>query len=183
MNSQNINLTLIRHGEVQKEYLSCYNGHNDISLSADGIAQAKELAKRLACEKFDAIYSSDLKRAKQTLEQLPHAKDAIFDARLREKSWGRDEGLSFDEICKKENIHYENFEQFINALDGESVDEFISRVKEFFYTHMPKQNKKNILIITHSGVIKTLLSLHKNISLEDAFSISIPYLSITRIKI
>ena len=173
-----MNITLIRHGSVEEKYLGCYNGHIDIDLSEQGILSAKELSSQINTKEYESIYCSDLKRARQTVRALD-LKNVIYTKELREKSWGKNEGKSFDEIA----IKYENFLQYIEALGGESIEDFSSRVKDFFFAFLPKQKKDNILIITHSGVIKTLLSLHENIPLENAFSKSIPYLSTTRIKL
>lgn len=178
-----MNLTIIRHASVEEKYLGCYNGHIDIGLSQQGILDAKGLKKQINPNDYDAVYCSNLKRAIQTADAL-ELKDIIYTDALREKSWGEHEGKSFDEI----GIEYENFTQYIDALGGESVEDFVRRVKSFLYSVPPhkrwnKSSISNILIITHSGVIKTLLSFHENISLEDAFNKNIPYLSITRIKI
>ena len=173
-----MNITLIRHGSVEKKYLGCYNGHIDIDLSEQGFLSAKELSSEISTNEYDSIYCSDLKRARQTADAIS-LRDVTYTKELREKSWGKNEGKSFGEI----GIEYETFLQYIEALGGESIEDFSSRVKDFFFAFLPKQKKDNILIITHSGVIKTLLSLHENIPLENAFSKSIPYLSTTRIKL
>jgi len=167
-------ITLVRHGEVLKKYRGKYNGHNDIALSLHGKEQAKELAKKLQDRSFDAIYSSDLLRAKQTLEAFEYKIAPIYSTQLREKSWGKHEGKSFQEI-EAEGIKYKNFQQWINALDGEDIALFKKRIKDYFNKIITKNNASHILVITHSGVIKTLLSLHKNCSLEEAFSINLPY--------
>lgn len=170
-------LTLIRHAEIDTKYLGCYNGHNDIGLSKKGQKQAKLLAQDFYKKEFDALYCSDLLRAKLTLQEFTQAKDAIYTSKLREKSWGRHEGLSYDEIIGQNEIKYENFLQWITALDGEDYQTFTKRVENFFLEFLPKQNRENILLITHAGVIKTLISIVKNISLEEAFQIKIDYAS------
>jgi len=171
-----LNITLIRHSEVQKDYIGCYNGHIDIELSQTGHKEAKNLAKKLKHKKYDAIFCSDLKRAKQTLSYFKR-KNVIFTKELREKSWGRHEGMSYDEIVKKEGIEYENFLQWIEFLDGESIDEFQARVKNFFFEYLPSLKKDEILVVTHSGVIKTFFAIEKNIPLKEAFALSVPYSS------
>ena len=169
-------ITLVRHAEVIKEYQGRYNGHIDIGLSQHGETQAKELAKQLENIHFDAIYCSDLRRAIETLSAFTLRTKPIYTALLREKSWGRHEGKSFAEI-EEEGIRYENFTQFINALDGEDVEVYIQRIKEFFYETLFTLEADNVLVLTHSGVIKTLLHLTKEISLEEAFCTSLPYSS------
>ncbi len=172
-------ITLIRHAEVEERYIGCFNGHIDIELSNKGKKEARILAHTYANDEFDAVFCSDLKRARQTLKYFSHAKDAVYTEKLREKSLGEHEGKKFEEL----GIKYENFGQFINSLDGERFDDFTSRVKEFFYDYLPTLQKENVLIITHAGVIRTLLCFYQKISIEKAFSIDIPYGSITRIKI
>jgi broad specificity phosphatase PhoE len=175
-------ITLVRHAEVIKEYQGRYNGHIDIPLSLNGIKHAKELALKLKDEKFDKIYCSDLLRAKQTLEQFSYSVEPIFSSSLREKSWGIHEGKSFDEI-EKMGIEYKNFEQWISTLDGESVKEYSQKLESYFRGVIFKQKEKNILVVTHSGVIKTLISILEGISLEDAFAIDLPYSSYKVIEI
>jgi len=178
-----MNITLVRHAQVEERYKGCYNGHNNIGLSKKGEAQAKILVKKLIPIHFDAIFSSDLLRAKMTIKNFPHAKDIIYTDKLREKSWGKHEGLTFDEIIALGEVEYINFLQWIRALDGEPYEDYIQRVEEFFFTYLPSLNKENILIITHAGVIRVLLSLVRNISLEEAFSIEVENASITTIEI
>ena len=62
-----------------------------------------------------------------------------------------------------------------DALDGESKEKFVKRVHKFFFEYLVNTNKKNILVVTHSGVIKVFLSITKKITLEEAFHIDIPY--------
>jgi len=165
---------LVRHAEVQKEYLGCYNGHIDISLSEDGKASAKELADSLKDIKFDKIFCSDLKRARETLDAFELKEDVIFTTRLREKSWGKDEGKSFSEI-EREGIKYINFEQWIDALDGEDMQTYIKNAVDYFNETILKTDAKNILVVTHAGFIRAILSHQKKITLEETFKIKVPY--------
>lgn len=180
-------ITLVRHGEVEEDYIGCYNGHNSIGLSSKGHNQAKILSKKLDSINFDAVFCSDLFRAKETIKHfvhpkstssLPltaHIKDIIYTDKLREKSWGKHEGLSFDEIIAQNEINYIDFLQWIKAIDGEPYEEYIKRVKVFFMEYLPSLNLETVLIVTHAGVIRTLLSISKNIPLEEAFKIKIDY--------
>jgi len=167
-------ITLVRHAEVIEEYIGKYNGHIDIPISENGKQQAKELAEKLSHIKFDKIYCSDLLRAKQTLEQFKLNQEVIYSDQLREKSWGKDEGKSFDDIIA-DGREYKNFEQWIDVLDGESITDYKNKIENYFNNIIFKNKKNNILVITHSGVIKTLLSVLNNSSLEESFKISLPY--------
>ncbi|MBL0708133.1 MAG: histidine phosphatase family protein [Sulfurimonas sp.] len=170
-------ITLLRHARVEEKYLNCYNGHIDIGLCKDGLLDAKDLAKHFKEKEFDSIYSSDLLRARETLSAFIDSDAIIYTQELREKSWGVHEGLSFEEICKQDSLKYENFGQWIEALDGESIEEFKTRVENFFFKTLASSKSKNVLVMTHSGVIKTFIALVEKIPLEEAFSYSIPYSS------
>lgn len=171
-------LYLMRHASVDERYAGCYNGHIDIGLSENGRKEAA--AEKLKDAAFDGVYCSDLVRCRQTLEPFGFH-GVVFDERLREKSWGRAEGMRYDEICEKFGITYESFGQFVDAVGGESVADFEARVDEFFDELRDKEHA-NALIVTHGGVIKTLLAKHRNISLEEAFGLDVPYASITIIE-
>ncbi|WP_455757317.1 histidine phosphatase family protein [Sulfurimonas sp.] len=168
-------ITLVRHAQVSEEYKGKYNGHIDIPLSQNGKKQAKELAKKLQHINFDKIYCSDLLRARETLEAFDYDKKPIYTDKLREKSWGKHEGKSFDEI-QNEGIQYIDFEQWINALDGEEILSYKTKIKEYFFATIFEQiDCEHILVVSHAGVIKTLISIINNMSLEESFKISLPY--------
>lgn len=164
----------VRHAEVIEEYQGRYNGHIDIPLSDKGKADAKELAKKLSYIRFDKAFCSDLLRARQTIEAFDLDCEVVYTDRLREKSWGRHEGMSFDEITK-EGLEYRNFEQWIEDLDGEPLQEYAARIWEYFETVLLKEKGENILVVTHAGVIKMLVSLNEKMSLEETFGISLSY--------
>jgi len=167
-------ITLVRHAEVIEEYIGKYNGHIDIPISKNGKKQAKALGEKLSPIKFDKIYCSDLLRAKQTLELFEFDQEVIYSNQLREKSWGEDEGKSFDDIIS-EGREYKNFEQWINELDGETINKYTKRVEKYFNNTILNTKDKNILIVTHSGLIKTFIKIINNSSIKESFSINIPY--------
>lgn len=173
-------LILVRHSEVIEEYRGKYNGHIDIPLSKKGIVDAKELGKKLQNYNFDAIYCSDLTRAKETLEQFKLSIQPIYTEQLREKSWGKHEGMSFKEI-EASGLKYTTFDKWIKQLDGESLEEFNLRIKDFFFNYLQHKQYETLLIVTHSGVIKTLLGLKYQEDLMTSFSHNIPYSSITKV--
>lgn len=167
-------LYFIRHSEVITEYQGSYNGHIDIPLSKKGKRDAKELAKKLSDIHFDKAFCSDLLRAKQTIEAFDLECEIVYTDRLREKSWGRHEGKSFEEIVS-EGLEYRNFQQWINDLDGEKLESYAKRLQEYFENVLLQQDGANILIVTHAGVVKMLISLYEKMSLDETFSISLPY--------
>jgi len=177
-------ITLVRHGEVETAYRHCYNGHIDIGLSPKGREQAKELARRLEGYTFDAVYCSDLKRCRETLEPIiegacQQTDDVFYTPQLREKSWGRHEGMTFKAITEQEGLTYLDFLQWIGALDGEPYDDYIERIRTFFTRELPLTPYNDLLVVTHAGVIRVLMHLIRGISLEEAFSVDFPFSAYT----
>ena len=167
-------LYLFRHAAVEDKYRGCYNGHIDIPISKEGLKEAKECFKTIEDINFDAIFCSTLQRAKQTLKSFSLKKEAVFSDLLREKSWGRHEGKSYDEVVAMEGASYENFEQWIKDLDGESYEDFTKKISQFL-SQIKLLKADNILLVSHAGVIYTLIHLIKKCSLEEAFGINISY--------
>ena len=193
-------ITLVRHGEVGEAFHRCYNGHNDIALSPKGQEEALELAQHLKEKSFDAIYSSDLRRCQETLKPIINqlnlststtvipaeagmtAIPTLLTKELREKSWGRHEGMTFAAIVERDGLIYKHFEQWINALDGEPYDAYIERIQHFFTQTLPQTGYSSVLVVTHAGVIRVLMHILKEITLEEAFSIDFPYSAYTTLN-
>ncbi len=83
-----LTLYLIRHGETEWNKGSVYQGHTDVPLSGLGLRQAAAVARRLADEPLDAVYSSDLGRARQTAETV-----AAAQAQVQRNGGGNGNGL------------------------------------------------------------------------------------------
>ena len=80
-------LYLVRHGETVDNANKIMQGQTQGELNANGIEQARTVAKNLAVEQFDAIVSSDLKRSFDTASIIaePHGKEVITTPLLRER--------------------------------------------------------------------------------------------------
>ncbi|MFW5705150.1 MAG: histidine phosphatase family protein [Nanoarchaeota archaeon] len=158
-------LTLIRHGESTANRDQISQGQSDYELSELGIVQAKKLANRLKNHNFDIAYISDLKRAKQTAEEILtfHKIPTIYDKRLRERAIGNLEG--------KPRAKYLELKEYIETdFDGkgESYFQVQKRVKELL-DEILCSDKKDILIVAHGGVIKVLLYTLFDLDLYTAF--------------
>jgi alpha-ribazole phosphatase len=139
-----------------------YWGRSDVALSDTGLRQAELLRDQLNLKKIDFIYSSDLKRALVTAQiiALRHNLEVITCQELREIDFGRLEGLTFDEI----NRLYPEVARMWMERDlslvypgGESLAELDKRVRQF-RSRLEEHNKEEtILIVAHSGVLRTLL--------------------------
>ena len=151
-------LLVIRHGETAWNAEHRIQGHLDIPLSAAGVRQAGRLAQRLANERVDAVYSSELARA--WLTALPLAErlglEVVPEPRLRERCFGVFEGLTLDEIAAQ---HPEAFRLWRArdpgwAMDGgESGQQLIDRVMEALHDIAGRHRGETVAIVTHGGVL------------------------------
>ena len=89
-------LLLVRHGETDWNAEGRLQGHTDRPLSDYGRGQARGLAEELEGEELEAIYASDLARARETAEIVGErlGLPVVLDPDLREKDWGTWEGLT-----------------------------------------------------------------------------------------
>jgi broad specificity phosphatase PhoE len=138
-------LLLVRHGETDWNAEGRLQGHTDRPLNDYGRRQAKELAERLAAEHVDAIYTSDLSRAKETAEIVGErlGLPVVVDADLREKNWGSWEGLTGDE---RRNVDYV----------GESTEDHRERILRAVERIVERHPEQRIVVVTHGGSLRRI---------------------------
>jgi len=160
-------LHLIRHTKVNVEPGICY-GQKDVELLETYPEELEAVKTSIADLKFDAIYSSPLSRAKTLATDL-FGEAVTYDDRLMELNFGDWEGKAWDEI--KDPLLDKWMEDFVNkkCSNGESFVMLHERVVQFL-EELKKLEHKDIAIVTHGGVIRTLQAIHKNIQLKEAFN-------------
>lgn len=164
-------LLLVRHGETELKSSERLWGHTDVKLDALGLKQAERLRDRLAEEKIDSIYSSNLQRALVTAEIIAarHQLAVVLCAELREIDFGHLEGLTFNEI----NQLYPEVVKLrmkrspkLKYPGGDSFVEFSKRVSKFLSRLEQHTAEETILIVAHSGVLRVLLCRLLNMDLR-----------------
>ena len=108
-------IILWRHGQTDWNLANRFQGHSDIPLNNEGIAQARKAAPLLLNLKPDRIISSDLMRAQQTAQALSDISGLpiSLDSGLRETHGGNWEGKTGSQNRE------EDFDRFVNWLDGD----------------------------------------------------------------
>ena len=141
---------LVRHGETDWNREGRRQGWADPPLNETGRAQARELAEQLRFTPFDAVYSSDLRRAHETalIVAQPHRVPVIADAGLREVDVGSWSGLTRAEI-------EERFPRR-NRPDGETRSEHLVRVLEAVERIARAHAGGRILLVSHGGTMRAL---------------------------
>ena len=155
-------LLLIRHGETNWNKMGRFQGTIDIELTEEGKNQAILLSKRLK-NKFDYIYTSPLKRARETAEILTDSsnKDLNIVENMKEINFGSWEGLTIKEIREKYNDEFNKWK--IDAQEGKIVGGEFSlknasiRGTKCILDIVNKHRGQTIAVVAHGGIIKASL--------------------------
>ena len=136
-------LILVRHGETDWNADGRLQGHTDRPLNDFGRRQARELAAKLAGDELEAIYASDLVRARETAEIVGErlGLTTVLDPDLREKDWGNWEGLTAVERDRVEFV-------------GESTEKHAERTLRALRRIAERHPAGRVLVVTHGGSMR-----------------------------
>jgi alpha-ribazole phosphatase len=170
---------LIRHTEVIGSKSICY-GQSNPPLADTFSEEAAALKAKLPAY-FDAIYSSPLLRCKLLAEELGY-QDVQFKAALMEVNFGTWEGKTWSEIPQSELDPW--MSDFVNIAppEGESLITMYKRII-IFLENLRKQPHKKVLLISHAGVIRNIISYILNIPLDNIFKLSIGHGEIFKVTL
>lgn len=178
---------LVRHGETDVNSAFRYWGKSDVGLGPYGIQQAERLRDRLSTKQIDYVYASDLKRTMSTAQIIAsvHSLDIIRCPELREIDFGKIEGLSFDEV----NERFPDVARMWRARDhrltypdGESLTDLEQRTSIFIDRLEKHSADDNILIVAHSGVLRTLISQILDMDTRHRWNIRIDLASLSIVE-
>lgn len=174
----------VRHGQTNWNKERRFQGQNDIPLNETGREQILVTADFLKNETLEAVYSSDLVRAKDTAAAIAaqHELRPIEDERLRETHMGVWEGLEFNEVYAKYREEFEAWygNEYGVIPGGEGIKEVEKRVMDFV-ADIQDEHEDTIVIATHGGVIKILLA--QALGPEYIWDKVVDYASVTILKI
>lgn len=137
-------------------------GHNQVPLDEEGLAEARMVRDRLANEVFVAAFSSDLVRAQQMSRIILDNRQItlVTSPDLRELNYGLWEGLTIEEINAS---HADDFSRFMEGdhyfapPEGESVSQLLKRTALFVKQKKDQVKEGNILVICHGGSLRGLV--------------------------
>lgn len=169
-------LYLIRHGETDQNRKKCLQGRSDIELNENGRELAGKTAEGLKDVKFDLIFTSPLKRARETAEIIRGKRNIplLEEDRLLEISFGEYEGLSFGvDTYTIPDPEFMNFFQKPEAYRvppaGEAFASVIERTGSFLKELLETEEyrEKTILLSTHGCALKALLANVTKVQVKD----------------
>ena len=175
-----IKLYIARHGKPDMDERSKrYIGRTDVPLSAEGAAQAEDLSRRFFDKGISAIYTSPLARCNDFAHiiaaQLNLPQVIVLDG-LAELNLGTWENRPIEEI---KALYPQEYEE-----RGKNIEEYVTEGGESFLQCQERavqalqsiaDNGTDALIISHAGIIRSLLCHVEQRSLKDLFSYKVPY--------
>ena len=174
-------LVLIRHAETDMAGRFC--GHSDPELNERGQQQLAGVVDRLSEYAIRRIYTSDLRRARQTAEAIASHFGIGFEVRpgLREIHFGLWEGLSWREIEACDPALAGSWaEQYPNvtAPGGESLQQFERRVRAESVFLFAAATEYPVAVVAHAGFMRVLLTDFYGVLEEEAWKLTKKYGSV-----
>ena len=153
-------LLLVRHATAEGN--GRFQGHRDVSLTSAGRRELRLLCEKCSRYPVRAVYSSDLRRARQTAEAVARKFGLEVDVRpeLREMHFGQWEGLSWNQIARRfpklAALWIERFPR--QTIPGaEPLSQFKKRTAAGVREIVAANQGQCALIVTHAGVIRFTL--------------------------
>ena len=159
-------LVLLRHGESEGNMNHRFSGTNDELLTANGRVQALEAGFALKSVRFDIGFTSNLSRAKDTLDIILSVSGCkipitILD-KLNERNYGVLQGMLHKDAIEKfgrENIALWKNSYIIGPENGENLTDVYNRTTSAFNENiLPKLIlSHNVIVVCHNGSLRALI--------------------------
>jgi broad specificity phosphatase PhoE len=165
-------IVLVRHGATDWNLQGRCQGSADRDLSEVGVRQAEQTASLFSREKIHAIYSSSLRRARQTAELIsqPHNLPVRIENEVRELDHGELEGLTFNEI--KDNyadflVRWRSEPAELRVPGGERLADVAERAWNGLSQIVERHPEaERILVVSHNfpilGIVCRVTGTHLN---------------------
>jgi 2,3-bisphosphoglycerate-dependent phosphoglycerate mutase len=186
-------LVLVRHGQSQWNLENRFTGWVDVPLSPKGEGEAKSAGQKLQGMKFDKAYTSDLKRAQNTLRlileqigqtNIPTEKDKA----LNERHYGALQGLNKKETADKygdQQVHIWRRSYDVPPPtdktdmnpDGisESLKDTAARTLPYFNSKIMADVKagKNVIVAAHGNSLRSIVMDLDKLTKEQVLELNI----------
>ena len=176
-----VEIILIRHGLTLWNVEGRIQGISNTELAPEGLRQAKLLAEKFPCDKVDAIYSSDLARAKITA-QLTAAKFGLTVqpmADFREVNFGEWEGKYFADLEKTDADRLKIFYTQPDKLKLDGAETFqlaqsraMNGLKKVINAHENGGEESKIVITAHGSINRLILCAILDIPIKNIWRLN-----------
>ena len=165
------NIILVRHGYSTSNASGTYTGQLDAPLNEIGFAQAAQLADHLCkAYKIDAVYTSDLSRAVETIRPTAErlGLEMHLERELRELDTGKWTGVPYAEVKERFAADFAAYGQSIDApcTGGESLRDGCERLLACIERIAKKEDGKTVLVCSHALCCRLFAALADTASVE-----------------
>lgn len=179
-------VTVLRHGAVAGR-AHVFRGRLDEPLSAQGVQQMEQILARCPATAFDTVATSPLKRCHEfaAVYAAQHCAPLQVLPPFGELSFGEWEGLTPDEARARYPAEYQAFRATHGEHappNGEALAQFRKRVSQGWHEWLVQDAGTNRLLITHAGVMRSLLMELFGFTPAQAFQIALPEAACLRIS-
>ncbi len=181
-----VKIYVVRHASTEYNTKRRWQGRIDLPLDDNGIRQARALALRFASVSVDRIYSSPLKRARQTAEEIAkvHGLGVEIVEDLIESDLSLWEGLPADEVKRRFEREYKEWATNPDAkISGvENVRSVYERTKRAF-ERIYNIGGEGVIVVTHAIVVRAVVCYTMKMPLESFREFVIHNASVTTLLI
>lgn len=173
---------LVRHTETTCEQGICY-GQSDVDLAVPFETIFEEIVSQLPSEAL--LFSSPLKRCVTLAKNIQHKTNPISmvtDDRLMEMNFGDWELKNWEAIPPEQLNPW--MEDFVTTQvpNGESFTALHERVGAFLNEHILNAQNTPVVIVSHAGVIRSILCHQSALPLKDAFNNKVAFGQVIKIE-
>lgn len=172
---------MIRHGETVANRQGRYIGHTQSPYTDKGKSQVRDIVINISENiNIEGIYSSPLDRTRVIAEKIAQRLDKklIITPAISEINFGIFEGKTYKEIKREFPLEWEYWiVDYINYKipQGECLRDVNDRVKKFIDELKDKgRPQTEYLLITHGGIIQTIITYLLDLRIEDRWHFRIP---------
>ncbi len=163
---------LVRHAEAEGNLFRLVQGHFDGVVTKRGYAQIAALRRRFEGEQIDAVYSSDLFRARTTARAVsePRGLEICLRRELREIHLGWWEGRTWQEVGAKDPQQLHNFHLDLSQLrikGGESAAQVRDRMLAELHRIAAENEGKTVAVFSHGAAVRIVLGTLRGMALHE----------------
>ncbi|HHY38184.1 MAG TPA: histidine phosphatase family protein [Clostridia bacterium] len=179
---------LVRHGETDHNREGRLQGRGGVSLNETGKAQATLIASWLGKTPLDAIYTSDILRARQTASIIArfHPQCSVAEMEeLREWDFGEWEGKTHDEILEYDKERREAWvEDPVNlpTPGGESLYQVRDRGVSAMRLIRERNPCGRVAVVSHGALIRAVITAFAGLPLEEALTLRLDLGSVSILR-
>lgn len=174
-----MHLYLVRHTTPDVPLGVCY-GQTDVDVAASFADEVLQVQSNLSHLSEACLYSSPLQRCKKLANQFAHLGTITEDARLKELNFGDWEMRPWSTIPQGVIETWADDHVRHAPPNGEAFVALAERCQHFF-DEVRAQSAEHVVVFTHAGVIRALLSQFLGMPLTHAFRLQVDYGRVTHL--